>query len=384
MPGYDLIVVGLGAMGGAAACHAARRGARVLGLDANQAGHSLGSSHGATRAIRETYFEAPDYVPLAQRSFEQWRALEAETGHSLLTVSGALYLGPPGNAMTTGVIRAAREHGLAWEALAGAGFARRFPGFALPDGWEAVFETRGGILRADACMQAYLDLARKHGADLRFSTPALSWRRAGAKGDGGVIVETPGGALKAGAMILTPGPWATEALADLGLPISCRRIAVVHLDATDPAQYPASDLSVYFWMTPEGIYAGFPHIDGEGVKIMRHDLGDVCTPATVRRGIDADDTAQIARFTARYMPAANGPVREALACLYTMTPDNHFILDRHTAIPGLVYACGFCGHGFKFAPVIGEALTDLALDGATALPVDFLSARRFSALADTA
>jgi sarcosine oxidase len=380
MPGYDLIVVGLGAMGGAAACHAARRGARVLGLDANPAGHALGSSHGATRAIRETYFEAPDYVPLVQRSFDHWRALEAETGHALLTVSGALYLGPPDNGLTAGVIRAARVHGLPYEALAGAGFARRFPGFALPEGWEAVFETRGGILWADACMQAHLDLARHHGADLRFSTPALSWRR---KGDG-VIVETPDGLVAAAAMILTPGPWATEALADLALPISCRRIAVVHLDAADPAQYPASDLSVYFWMTPQGIYAGFPHIDGEGVKIMRHDKGDTCTPATVRRGIDAHDTAQIAGFTAKYMPAANGPVREALTCLYTMTPDNHFILDRHPAIPGLVYACGFCGHGFKFAPVIGEALTSLALDGATDLPVDFLSARRFSALADTA
>jgi sarcosine oxidase len=110
---------------------------------------------------------------------------------------------------------------------------------------------------------------------------------------------------------------------------------------------------------------------------MRHDTGDTCTPDTVRREIADEDTAQIARFLAEYMPAANGPVGRAMTCLYTMTPDNHFILDRHPAIPGLVYACGFCGHGFKFAPVIGEALADLALDGATALPVGFLSAGRF-------
>jgi len=375
MPGYDLIVVGLGAMGGAAAYHAARRGARVLGLDANPPGHQLGSSHGATRATRTAYFEAPDYVPLVRRATAHWQALEAETGQSLLTLSGALYLGPPGNGLTAGVIRAARQHGLPYDALAGAGFARRFPGFALPDGWEAVWEAGGGILRADACLRAHLDLARKQGADLRFETPALSWQPDGE----GVIVETPDGPLKAGAMILTPGPWAAQALADLALPLSCRRIPVVHLDATDPGRYPASDLSVYFWMTPQGIYAGFPHLDGEGVKIMRHDKGDDCTPATVRRGIDAEDTAQITRFTARYMPAASGPVREALTCLYTMTPDNHFILDRHPGLPGLVYACGFCGHGFKFAPVIGEALSDLALDGATDLPVEFLAAGRFAA-----
>ena len=268
-----------------------------------------------------------------------------------------------------------------YEALAGGEFTDRFPGFALPNGWEAAYEANGGILLADACMRAHLNLARRHGADLRFSTPALSWRQGGTKDGGGVIVETPDGPIEAGRMILTPGPWAPQALADLALPLTCRRVPVIHLDATDPAQYPASDLSVYFWMTPEGIYAGFPHLDGEGIKIMRHDKEDACTPATARREIDAEDTGQITRFTAKYMPAATGPVRKALTCLYTLTPDNHFILDRHPDIPGLVYACGFCGHGFKFAPVIGEALTDLALDGATALPLGFLAAGRFATAA---
>ncbi|MFQ5565292.1 MAG: N-methyl-L-tryptophan oxidase [Paracoccaceae bacterium] len=375
MPGYDVIVVGLGAMGGAAACHAAQRGARVLGLDANPEGHELGSSHGATRATRTAYFEAPDYVPLVQRATAHWQALEAETGQSLLTLSGALYLGPPGNGLTAGVIRAARQHGLLFDALAGAGFARRFPGFALPEGWEAVWEAGGGILRADACLRAHAELARRHGAELRFETPALSWRRDG----DGVAVETPEGTHRAAAMILTPGPWAPQALAELALPLTCRRIAVPHFNATDPGRYPASDFSVYFWMTPEGIYAGFPHLDGEGVKVMRHDKGEGGSPATVRREIDAEDTAQIARFLAKYMPGANGPVSRALTCLYTVTPDNHFILDHHPEIPALVYACGFCGHGFKFAPVIGEALTDLALDGATDLPVGFLAAGRFAA-----
>jgi sarcosine oxidase len=380
MPEFDMIVVGLGAMGGAAACHAARRGVRVLGLDANPAGHDLGSSHGATRATRTAYFEAPDYVPLAQRSTAQWQELEAETGQDLLTLTGALYLGPSDNPLTAGVIRAAKLHGLGYDALSGADFRRRFPGFALPEGWEAVREAGGGILRADACMEAHLTLARRHGADLRFSTPALAWRRDGE----GVVVETPDGPVTAGRMILTPGPWAPQALADIGLPLSCRRVPVVHLDAADPAQYPASDLSVYFWLTPEGIYAGFPHLDGEGVKIMRHDRDDRCTVSTVRRQIDVEDTAQITRFTEKYMPAAAGPVRKALTCLYTLTPDNHFILDRHPGIPGLVYACGFCGHGFKFAPVIGEALCDLALEGKTDLPVDFLAAGRFAEAASVA
>lgn len=374
MPEFDLIVVGLGVMGGAAAFHAARRGARVLGLDANAQGHELGSSHGATRATRTAYFEAPDYVPLVQRATAQWQALEADSRQDLLTLSGALYLGPAGNGLTAGVMRAARQHGLSCDELSGPEFARRFPGFALPGGWEAVWEAGGGVLRADACMQAHRDLARRHGAELRFSTPVFAWRRDGA----GVAVETAQGTIRARAMILTPGPWAPQALADLGLPLSCRRIVVTHLEAIDPAQYPSADLSVYFWTTPEGVYAGFPHLDGEGIKVMRHDRGESGNPETVRREVSTEDTEEIVAFLAKYMPAANGPLRKTQTCLYTMTPDNHFILDRHPRIPALVYACGFCGHGFKFAPVIGEALTDLALDGATTLPVGFLSAERFA------
>jgi sarcosine oxidase len=169
----------------------------------------------------------------------------------------------------------------------------------------------------------------------------------------------------------------------LGLPLGCRRIAVSHFDALDPAKYPASDFSVYFWMTPQGIFAGFPHLDGEGIKVMRHDKGEDGTPETVRREIDGEDTAQISHFLAQYMPAANGRLDRALTCLYTTTPDNHFILDRHPGIPGLVYACGFCGHGFKFAPVIGEALADLALEGRTVLPIGFLSAGRFAGRTQT-
>ncbi len=179
-------------------------------------------------------------------------------------------------------------------------------------------------------------------------------------------------------MILAAGPWSPQALAELNLPLTVRRIVVTHFDAIDPAQYPASDFSVYFWMTPEGIFAGFPHVDGEGVKIMRHDRGDGGTPETVTRKVIAADTDDITGFLDTYMPAAKGRLLEAKTCLYTMTPDNHFILDRHPDMQSLVYGCGFSGHGFKFAPVIGEALADLALEGATRLPIDFLSARRFA------
>ncbi len=371
---HDVIVVGLGAMGSAAAYHAARRGARVLALDANPAGHALGSSHGATRATRTAYFEAPDYVPLVHRAHDHWRDLGEAIGQPLLTMSGALYFGPPGNRLTTGVRRAALEHGLENEVLSSTVAARRFPGFAIPDGWEAVWEAGGGILRAEACLKAHTDLAQRHGADIRYSTPATEWRRDG----DGITVTTAEDTFTAAAMILAPGPWAPTALAELGLPLVLRRIVAAQFDATSPTLLPASDYSVFFGVTPLGVFAGFPHLEGEGVKVMRHDRGDDGTPETISRAVSDADVEEVSRFLATYMPAANGRLRAANVCLYTMTPDSHFILDRHPTIPSLVYACGFSGHGFKFAPVIGEALADLALDKTTSLPVDFLSARRFA------
>lgn len=309
-----------------------------------------------------------------QRAHAHWQALGEETGQTLLTMSGALYLGPPGNALTSGVVSAARQHGLDHEVFDSTAAVLKFRGFAVPDGWETVWEAGGGILRAEECLKAQADLARRHGAELRYSSPVTGWRRDG----NGVAIATVDGTHRAPAMILAPGPWGPQALADLGLPLSVRRIVVTHFDAIDPGSYSASDFSVYFWMTPYGVFAGFPHLMGEGIKVMRHDRGEGGTPETVAREIAAAETAEVARFLAKYMPSANGRLRAAKTCLYTMTPDNHFIIDRHPVIPGLVYGCGFCGHGFKFAPVIGEALADLALEKATRLPIGFLSAQRFN------
>lgn len=370
---YDVIVIGLGVMGGAAAYHCARRGARVLGLDANAFGHELGSSHGATRAIRETYFEAPDYVPLVQRSFDMWRDLERDSGRPLLSAKGAVYVATLGHKMLEGVVSSAELHGIGYERLSSREANQRFPGFAVPAGWEAVYEGRGGVLQAHDCQKAHVDLARSLGAILHFGEAALSWR-----GDGGnYTVTTDQDRHTAPKLILTLGPWACELLVDLGLPLTGRRIPIIHFEPKERSRYDAEKMSVYFWATPEGIYAGFPYFDGEGVKIVRHDRSETCTPSTVRRDTDTSDVEEVARFADKYMPFANGGVRRSLVGLYTMTPDSHFVIDRHPELPGLVYATGCSGHGFKFAPVIGEVLADLVLDGATVQPIGFLSANRF-------
>ena len=375
MAAYDVIVVGLGAMGSAAAYHAARRGRRVLGLDAYERGHTLGSSHGRTRMIREAYYEAPEYVPLVQRSYALWRELEAEAGRPLLSITGGLYLGRPESELIAGVLASVRRRGLAHDYLTAAEVADRFPGFRFPDEMVGVYEANAGILEPEACVGAHLDLAAGQGAELRHREPVRRWAADG----GGVRVETERGSYSAERLVIAAGPWADEVLAELRLPLEVWRLVNVHLEPTRPALFEPERCPVYLWTGPEGLYGGFPSLPGQGVKFGRHDVGEVCTPRTIRREIDDHEIEELRVVLERYLPGAGGAVKWAFTCMYTMTPDHHFIVDRHPQHGQMVYACGFSGHGFKFASVIGEVLADLALDGRTSQPIGFLSAGRFAA-----
>jgi sarcosine oxidase len=371
---YDVIVVGLGAMGSATAYHLAKRGHRVLGLDAHPRGHKNGSSHGTTRIIREAYFEAPQYVPLVQRAYELWRELEAESGQHLLTITGGLNIGTSDSEFVSGARKSAQLHRLPYEELTNTEVADRFPGFRLPDEIVAIFEPTAGILEPEACVFAHLDLAARHGADIHHSEPVRRWST---EGDG-VRVETEQGSYTASRLVLTAGPWASEMLADLGLPLRVQRIVNVHFAPTEPALFAPDRCPVYLMQVPEGDYYGFPALPGEGVKIGRHDIGEVTAPHTIRRDVDPEEIAMLRDVLDRYMPGAAGDVLWTLTCMYTNTPDRHFVLDRHPAYGNVVYGCGFSGHGFKFASAIGEVMADLAMDGATRHDIAFLSAVRFA------
>lgn len=370
---YDAIVVGLGGMGSATAAHLARRGHRVLGLDANERLHALGSSHGDGRIIREAYFEAPQYVPLVQRAYQLWRELEADAGRDLLTITGGLNFGTPDSEFVSGTIASGQEHGLPYEVLDPRQVAERFPGFQLSDDLIGVYEPNAGILKPEICVAAHLDLATRHGADLRFGHAVRSWS---ADGDG-VRVETAGETVHADRLIIAAGPWAGDVLRDLGLPLEVWRIVNVHFESTQPDRFALEHNPVYLFQVPEGDYYGFPHVAGQGVKLGRHDIGDVCTPETIRRDVDEDEIAMLRDVLDRYLPGASGPVIKTLTCMYTNTPDRHFILDRVPGHENVVYGCGFSGHGFKFASAIGEVLAEMAMDGGTRHDVGFLSASRF-------
>jgi sarcosine oxidase len=371
---YDAIVIGLGAMGSATAAHLARRGSRVLGLDTYGRSHTFGSSHGTSRIIREAYYEAPEYVPLVQRAYTLWRELEEESGRPLLTITGGLALGQRDGTFVDGAIHSATLHKLPYELLSPSELEARFPGFHLPDDMVGVLEPRAGILQPEHCVNAHLDSAARHGADLHHDEQALRWS---VEGDG-VRVETASGVYTGDRLVITTGPWAAELLADLGIPLKVARIVNAHFQSTRPEHFTRDRCPVFLWQVPEGDYYGIPSAPGEPLKLGRHDIGDVCTPHTIRREVTDADIAPLRALLDKYMPGASGPVQRTLTCMYTNTPDAHFVLDRHPEHRQVVYGCGFSGHGFKFSAVIGEVLADLAQTGTTHHDIAFLSAARFA------
>lgn len=371
---HDVMVIGLGGMGSAAAYHLARRGQRVLGLDAHPRGHALGSSHGRSRIIREAYYEAPEYVPLVQRAYALWRELERTAGCRLLTITGGITIGEPSGEMVTGAVASAEQHGLPYERLSADEVNARFPGFRLPDALVGVVEPNAGILDPEACVAAHLDLAAAHGATLRYDEPVRCWAADG----NGVRVETDGEWYRADRLVIAAGPWASEMLAGLTLPLRVRRVVNVHFAPDEPARFAPAHCPVYLWDVPEGQYYGFPHLPGQGVKFGRHDVEDPCTPRTIRRTVDAAEIDALRTALNRYLPGAASAVLWTLTCMYTLTPDLHFVLDQHPAYPQVVYGAGFSGHGLKFASAIGEVLADLAMTGTTGHTIDFLAASRFS------
>jgi sarcosine oxidase len=369
-----VIVIGLGIMGSATAWALARRGVRVVGLEQYAPFHVLGSSHGKTRIIREAYFESPEYVPLVQRAYELWDELGERTGRRLLRVTGGVSIGRLDSPFIVGARESAQRHGLAHELLDAQEARKRFPVLALPDDFVALVEGRAGILFAEECWRAFCEDAVRHGAELRFGV-----RVHGFAPDGeGMTVETESGRLRADRVVVTAGPWSATLLADLGLPLEVRRVLVVHVQPDDPTRFRPEVLPIFIMDVPEGEYYGFPFLPDQGVKFGRHDDGEVCTPESVRRTVTDDEVRWMTGVLERYLPGAAREVLMTVTCLYTMTPDSHFVIDRHPEWPQVVFAAGFSGHGFKFASVMGEALADLALEGASRLPIGFLSFRRLA------
>jgi sarcosine oxidase len=375
---YDVIVVGLGGMGSAAVRHLAARGVRVLGLEQFTPAHALGSSHGDTRIVRMAYFEAPDYVPLLRRAYELWDALEADTGRRLFIRTGALMIGAGESEVVRGTLASVERYDLPYELLDRAAMGRRFPQFALRPGEQAVFERNAGFVNPEVVVKAHLDLAARDGADLRFETPVTSWLDE----PDGVIVRTADAEFRGRRLIITAGAWAGRMAPGLDVPLRvARRVMHYVAPVASAADFAVDRFPVYVYETGErdAIY-GFPWVDdpGDGVKVGFHYRGGDVDPDIVDRDVTVTEQDEMREALAGRIPGLAGIHVTSKVCMYTLTPDEHFVIDH---LPGhggrVVVAAGFSGHGFKFTPVVGEILADLALVGETDLPIGFLSAQRF-------
>jgi sarcosine oxidase len=353
---YDVIVLGLGGMGTAAAAELARRGRQVLGLEQFDLAHDLGSSHGHTRVIRTAYFEHPAYVPLVRRSFRLWRDLEQGSGTDLLTSCPCLSIGRANSELIEGVVRAAGEHHLALERLDAAELSRRFPLFRFDDSYVGAVEQEAGFLYVERCVKAAAADAKRHGADLRWNELVREWLADGH----GVTVRTDRETYHADGLVITAGAWATRLLGELGAKLTVMRQVPMWFDPPDPRPFGPGRLPVYLADTPAGTFYGLPAVDDRGHKVAQHyGAPELAGPEAVDRAVTDEDEAPLRNFIRKHLPAADGPQTDASVCLYTLTPDRHFVIDRHPEHANVAIAAGFSGHGFKFAPVVGEMLADL-------------------------
>lgn len=391
---YDVLVLGLGAMGSAAAYQLAKRGARVLGIDQFAPPHTLGSSHGDTRITRLAIGEGAHYSPLAMRSHEIWREIEGETGAALMVQTGGLMISSPARTgrlhvedFFANTVAAAKKYGIAHETLDAGGIRRRFPAFAVRDNEIAYYEPQAGYLRPEECVKAQLTLARKHGAVIRIDEKALSFEAARS----GVSLTTDKGIYAADKLVIGAGAWLPQLLgAKYAAAFAVRRQLLFWFDVEVPiTPYLPGNFPVFIWElqgAEQAIY-GFPAVDGKGggVKVATQQYASTTTPETVDRGVSTEEARSMhAKYVAGHLPGLSQNYVKAAVCLYTVTPDAEFVIDRHPEFESVIVASPCSGHGFKHSAAIGEVLCDLALDGETRFDISAFRFARFHQAVDDA
>ena len=368
---YDVIVVGVGGMGSAACWQLARRGQRVLGLERFDIPHAMGSSHGISRIIRLPYYEDPAYVPLLRRAYELWRDLEAATGATVLVTTGSIDAGPEDGALFGNAAAVAKSFEMPHEVLTGAAINARFPGYRLPAGYRGVLQPQGGLLASERAIVAHVGAAQAAGAEIRARERVLDW--AARPGGEGVAVTTDKGRHEAGRLVLAAGAW----MGDLAKPLRSlaipERQVLAWLQPLRPELFTTARFPVFNLEVEEGRYYGFPIYEAPGFKFGRyHHRGEAMAADAMRREVDAEDERLLRQFSGRYFPDGSGATMALRACMFTNTPDEHFILDHHPEAKQVVLASPCSGHGYKFCSVVGEIIADLATgDGATRHDIGF-------------
>ena len=360
MSTYDAIVIGVGGMGSATLYHLARRGLRVLGIERYDIPNDMGSSHGITRIIRLAYYEHPSYVPLLRRAYELWRWLETETGEALLITTGSIDTSPKGNQVFEGSKSSCEVHGLPHEVLSGRDVNIRFPGYSLPEEHMALYQPDGGFLLPERCIVGHVSEAIKAGADVHGRERVAEWEP---NGDG-VKVITDRDTYMGVKLVICAGAWAGKLLPALSTLLSPERQVLAWIQPLEEELFRPEVFPVFNGIVEEGRFYAFPAYGIPGFKLGRyHHLGQVVDPDAMDQQVHPEDEELLRGFTARYFPRAAGPTMSLKTCMFTNSPDEHFILDTHPDLPQVSVAAGFSGHGFKFCSVVGEIMADLVQEG---------------------
>lgn len=373
---YDTIVVGVGGMGSATAYHLAERGRDVLGLERYDIPHTMGSSHGITRIIRRAYYEHPSYIPLVERAYELWDDLADATGREVIRRTGSIDAGPADNQVFAGSKRSCEEHDIPHEVLTGAEVNERFPGYGLPEEYRAVYQADGGFVVPEQAIIAHTERAQANGAEIRAREAVHDWAETV---DGGVRVTTDAGTYIADTLVLAAGAWNYKLVDELdGLAVPERQV-LGWFQPDEPAHFEPDAFPVWNLSVPEGRFYGLPIYDVPGVKLGKyHHREEDVDPDDWNREPEPADEALLRDVTGKYFPGSDGPAMRLATCMFTNSPDEHFILDTLPDNENVVVGAGFSGHGFKFASAIGEVLADLATDGETDHDVDMFSLDRFA------
>jgi sarcosine oxidase len=372
---YDVIVVGLGGMGSATLCHLAGRGLRVLGLEQFDLLHEYGSSHGLTRIIRLAYAEHPSYVALLRRGYQLWRELELRAGERLLHITGSVDAGPADGWVFRGALKSSELHGLEHQVLDGSQLQRRFPGYRLPATTQCLYQPEGGFLLPERCNLAHVNLALTAGAEIRCREQVRDWGVSRSH----VWVETTERRYDGGKLVVCGGAWAAKLIPQLeGLAVAERQV-LGWFQPSRPEYFRPESFPVFNLEVEEGRFYGLPSFAIPGFKLGKyHHRGELVDPDRVNREPEWEDEELLRAFVGRYFPDGNGPTVRLKVCLFTNSPDEHFILDVHPEHPEVAIAAGFSGHGYKFCSVIGEIMADLAQRGETRHDIGLFRLDRFA------
>jgi sarcosine oxidase len=372
---FDVIVVGVGGMGSAACYHLAKRGKRVLGLERFDIPHAMGSSHGINRIIRLAYYEDPSYVPLLRRSYELWRELQTEFGEQLLHITGSVDASHRDGDVFGGALHSCQLHDLPHEVLTSPELSARFPGFTLPPDHFGLFQPEGGFLMSERAIVAHVDGAISAGAEIHARERVIDWDIT----RDGVKVTTDRGTYEAERLVISAGAWMQSLVPELQMLSQPERQVLAWFQPIEPGIFSPQRFPVFNLAVDEGRYYGFPVHHVPGFKVGRyHHLDEQVSADTVDREPNANDEEALRSFTERYFPRAAGPTMALRSCLFTNTPDEHFIIDHLPGMPQVTVASPCSGHGYKFCSVVGEILADLSSGGSTTHDIALFRLDRFN------